>query len=41
MEHDDRSAIAYLDYSGRDDLLSGGVRLIPTVWSVVGRRFSY
>jgi hypothetical protein len=29
VEHNDRSATAYLDYSGRDDLLSGGVKLIP------------
>src|SRR6266436_2845507 len=29
VEHHDTSAAAYLDYSGRDDLLSGGVKLIP------------
>ena len=29
MEHNDRTAAAYLDYSGRDDILSGGVKLIP------------
>jgi hypothetical protein len=29
VERNDRSAAAYLDYSGRDDLLSGGVKLIP------------
>ncbi|HEY8326648.1 MAG TPA: proline iminopeptidase-family hydrolase [Ktedonobacterales bacterium] len=29
MQRPDSSATAYLDYTGRDDLLSGGVRMIP------------
>jgi proline iminopeptidase len=29
MKHNDSRAAAYLDYSGRDDVLSGGVKLIP------------
>jgi proline iminopeptidase len=29
MQRDDTSATTYLDYTGRDDLLSGGVRMIP------------
>lgn len=29
MQRDDNGATAYLDYTGRDDLLSGGVRMIP------------
>jgi hypothetical protein len=29
MKHNDSSAADYLDYSGRDDILSGGVKMIP------------
>jgi proline iminopeptidase len=29
MQRPDSNATAYLDYTGRDDLLSGGVRMIP------------
>jgi proline iminopeptidase len=29
MSGDDRDPVDYLDYSGRDDALSGGVRLVP------------
>jgi proline iminopeptidase len=29
MDRNDSAAAAYLDYSGRDDVLSGGVKLIP------------
>ncbi|MGQ9494211.1 MAG: proline iminopeptidase-family hydrolase [Anaerolineae bacterium] len=29
MSNDSNSPLAYLDYSGRDDVLSGGVRMIP------------
>jgi proline iminopeptidase len=29
VEHNDTSVAAYLDYSGRDDILSGGVKLVP------------
>src|SRR6188474_704242 len=38
MEHNDRSAAAYLDYSGRDDILSGGVKMIPIETSKGGFR---
>jgi proline iminopeptidase len=30
MPPDQRDAVDYLDYTGRDDVLSGGVKLIPT-----------
>ena len=29
MHRDNAHAAAYLDYTGRDDVLSGGVRMIP------------